>query len=232
MDHRVVSHEQWLSERKELLIKEKAFTRQRDEMTAAQRALPWEKVEKPYVFEGSNGEVSLQELFDGRSQLVVYHFMFGPDWEAGCPSCSFWADSFDRVIVHLNQRDISMVAVSRTDIAKLQSYKERLGWSFTWVSSLGNDFNWDYDVSFTQEQLDGGEGNYNYGPMNFPMEEGPGLSVFYKDDSGQVFHTYSCFARGLDILNSTYHYMDLVPKGRDESGLEFTMAWVRRHDEY
>lgn len=231
-DHAVVSHEDWVAERKKLLAREKAFTRQRDELSAARRALPWERVTKDYVFLGPSGEETLSDLFDGRQQLIVYHFMFGPEWEAGCPSCSFWADNFDRIVLHLNHRDISLVAISRASLEKLQAYRQRMGWSFKWVSSLHSDFNWDYQVSFASQDLERGEVQYNYSRGPFPSEEAPGISVFYRNRAGELFHTYSCFARGLDMLNVAYHYMDLAPKGRDEDGLDFTMAWLRRRDEY
>lgn len=231
-DHAVVSHDQWIAERRKLLAREKEFTRQRDELSAARRALPWEQIGKRYVFLGPNGEETLADLFAGRHQLIVYHFMFGPDWEAGCPACSFWADNFDRIVVHLNHRDISLVAISRAPVEKLRAYRARMGWTFKWLSSLHSDFNWDYQVSFAPEELERGEAPYNYTKGPFPSEEAPGISVFYRDDSGTIFHTYSCFSRGLDMLNVAYHYMDLAPKGRDEEGLDFTMAWLRRRDEY
>lgn len=232
IDHKVVSRDEWLSERKAHLEKEKAFTRLRDELSAQRRALPWVKVEKNYVFEGPNGHESLSDLFDGRSQLIIYHFMYGPDWEQGCPSCSFWADNFNQIIVHLNHRDISMIAVSRAKPDKLELYRKRMGWDFNWVSSFDNEFNRDYDVSFTPKEMEKGEMTYNYQQTRFPADEAPGLSVFYKNDAGEIFHTYSCYARGLDMLNVAYHYMDISPKGRDEDDLPSTMAWLRRHDSY
>jgi len=185
-----------------------------------------------HMFEGPDGEVALADLFDGRSQLIVQHFMYGPEWQEGCPSCSFWADNYDPIIVHLHQRDVSMAAVSRAPIAQLQGYRERMGWSFLWVSSLDNDFNFDYHVSFTPEEQESGESYYNYGTARFPSEEAPGFSVFYKDPDGRIFHTYSVYSRGLDPLNSAYQYLDLVPKGRDEQDLPYGMAWLRRHDQY
>jgi predicted dithiol-disulfide oxidoreductase (DUF899 family) len=230
MTHTTVSREEWLAARKALLAKEKAFTLQRDELSAQRRALPWVKVDKTYVFEGREGKVTLANLFDGRSQLLVYHFMFGPDWQEGCPSCSFWADNYNGIVVHLNHRDVSLVAVSRAPLEKLEQYKRRMGWTFNWVSSSGNDFNRDYHVSFTPEEK--GRAVYNYKAGSFSGEEAPGISVFAKDEAGAVYHTYSCYARGLDMLNGAYHMLDLVPKGRDEDGLPFTMAWVRRHDRY
>lgn len=230
--NRVVTREQWVAARKEHLAEEKEFTRLRDELSAKRRQLPWVRVEKDYVFHGANGEVSLDDLFEGRHQLIVYHFMYGPDWEEGCPSCSFWADNYDRVIVHLNHRDISMVAISNSSSKNLEAYRKRMGWSFKWLSSLKNDFNRDYHVSFSPEEIACGKMTYNFSETSFPSSEGPGLSVFYRDDDANVFHTYSCYARGLDMLNTAYHHMDLVPKGRDESGLAHSMSWLRRHDQY
>jgi predicted dithiol-disulfide oxidoreductase (DUF899 family) len=231
-DNKVVPGDAWLAARKELLAKEKEFTRLRDELSEARRALPWQKVDKEYVFDGSNGKETLADLFDGRSQLVIYHFMYGPDWEEGCPSCSFWADNFNGIDIHLKHRDITMIAVSRTALNTLDAYKKRMGWNFKWVSSLGTIFNFDYHVSFTPEQMNSGEMEYNYEARKFPSNEGPGISVFYKNEQGDVFHTYSCYARGLDMLNGAYHFMDLVPKGRDEKDLPFTMGWLKRHDQY
>lgn len=231
-DHKIASREEWIEARKELLAREKELTRLRDELSEQRRALPWLEVEKDYVFRGSDGAVALRDLFDGRSQLIVQHFMYGPEWQEGCPSCSFWADNYDPIIVHLHQRDVSMVAISRAPIAQLQAYRERMGWNFRWVSSLDNDFNFDYHVSFTPEEQESGESYYNYGTARFPSEEAPGFSVFYKDPDGRIFHTYSVYSRGLDPLNSAYQYLDLVPKGRDEQDLPYGMAWLRRHDQY
>jgi predicted dithiol-disulfide oxidoreductase (DUF899 family) len=231
-DHRIVSPEAWIEARKALLAKEKDFTHQRDALSRERRALPWTRVEKDYVFEGEGGPVSLSELFDGRSQLVIYHFMFHPDWSEGCKSCSFWADNFNDIIVHLNHRDVSMAAVSRGPIEKLMAYRKRMGWTFNWVSSANNTFNFDYEVSFTPETLKEGRQVYNYTPRGFRGEEAPGVSVFAKNAAGEIFHTYSTFGRGLDALNGAYQLLDLVPKGRDEDQLEFTMSWVRRHDQY
>ena len=231
-DHNVVSREQWLAAREQHLAKEKEFTRLRDRLSRERRELPWVKVDKEYLFEGPNGEESLSDLFDGRSQLIIYHFMLGPDWEEGCPSCSFWADNFDRIDIHLNHRDITLIAVSRAQLDKLDAYKKRMGWSFKWVSSYGSDFNHDYHVSFSPDEMEKGEVYYNYTMTRFPADEAPAISVFYKDDDGEVYHTYSCYARGLDMLNGAYHYMDLAPKGRDEDGLPNTMAWLRRRDQY
>jgi predicted dithiol-disulfide oxidoreductase (DUF899 family) len=226
----VVTHEEWLAKRKELLAKEKKFTRQRDELSRQRRELPWEQVEKEYVFEGAEGRRTLLELFDGRSQLVVYHFMFPPEWEEGCKSCSFWADNFDPNVVHLKARDVTLVAVSRAPYEKLAAYEERMGWSFDWFSSGESDFNFDFGVSFTPEDQEA-EGAYNYGSLVPHMTDREGMSVFIKDADGDVFHTYSAYARGIDLLNTAYNYLDLVPKGRDEEGPN-TQSWVRRHDEY
>ena len=230
--HRIVSQEEWLQARKAHLAREKEFTRLRDQLSRERRALPWVKVEKDYVFQGPNGPESLGDLFGGRSQLLVQHFMYGPDWEEGCPSCSFWADSYDGFSVHRAQRDVTMVAVSRAPLEKLDAFKRRMGWSFKWVSSLGSDFNRDFQVSFTPEEMAKGEMTYNYETRGFPADEAPGVSVFARNEDGEIFHTYSCYARGLDMLNGAYHYLDLMPKGRDEDDLPYSMAWVRRHDEY
>lgn len=230
---KIVSPAEWLAARKALLKKEKEFTRLRDDLSRQRRELPWEKVEKSYVFEGPAGKVSLSELFKGRSQLIVYHFMFGPGWEQGCPSCSFLADNFDGMRVHLEQRDVAFAAVSRARSAEIEAFKKRMGWRFPWVSSFGTDFNYDYKVSFTKEDMAPGMHPYNFGTIDFPSEEGPGLSVFYKDADGDIFHTYSTYGRGLDILLTTYNYLDMTPKGRDEEGMTpHAMAWVRHHDRY
>ncbi len=231
MRNQVVSHEDWLKARLELLAAEKDLTRQRDALTRRRMAMPWERVEKPYRFEGQNGAVSLADLFDGRSQLIVYHVMLGPDWEVGCKSCSFWADNFDGVPIHFQHRDVTFTAISRAPLAKIEAYRKRMGWSFPWVSSYGSDFNYDFHVSFTEEQLAAGKVEHNYGLVE-GYEELPGISVFYRNDTGEVFHTYSCYARGIDAVNGAYQFLDLVPKGRDEDGLDFTMAWLRRHDQY
>ncbi len=229
---KVVSHTDWLAARSEFLTKEKQFTRLRDDLSRQRRALPWEKVEKRYEFDSTSGKVTLADLFDGRSQLIVYHFMFGPGWQQGCPSCSFVSDHFDGSLVHLANRDTTLVVVSRAPLAEIEAFKKRMGWKFRWVSSFGGDFNFDYHVSFTPEERSGGKVHYNYGVGEFPSEEAPGASVFAKDAAGDVFHTYSSYARGLDILMGTYNLLDLVPKGRDEDGLAFSMSWVRHHDRY
>jgi predicted dithiol-disulfide oxidoreductase (DUF899 family) len=227
---KVVSHEEWIAARREFLRKEKEFTKLRDELEQQRRALPWERVEKQYVFEGSQGKQSLSELFDGKSQLIVYHFMYAPEWEAGCPGCSFWADNFNPHVVHLKHRDITMMAVSRARYAKLAAYQKRMGWSFKWVSSHGSDFNFDYHVSFTPEEVAKKQAEYNYVAHKVGGPELPGTSVFYKDPNGNVFHTYSTYERGIDLQNTAYNYMDITPKGRDEDGRG--QFWVRRHDEY
>jgi predicted dithiol-disulfide oxidoreductase (DUF899 family) len=229
-NHRIVSEAEWTQARKELLAREKEFNRLRDELSQRRRDLPWLRVDKAYVFDGADGRATLPELFAGKSQLIVYHFMFDPSWEAGCKSCSFWADNYDPAVVHLNHRDVNMVAISKAPLDKLMAYRERMGWSFKWYSSLGNDFNRDYHVSHTPDEIAKGEAYYNYARQKPYASEAPGISVFYKDPGGAVFHTYSTYARGLDMLNGTYHLLDLVPKGRDEGGRN--QFWVRRHDEY
>lgn len=231
MDHKIVSAEAWLEERKELLAKEKAFTRLRDELAQARRELPWEPVKEDYVFEGPHGPEKLSELFEGRSQLIVYHLMFAPDWDAACPSCSFWADNFNPIIVHLNHRDTSMVAISRAPYAKLAQYEKRMGWSFKWLSSGANSFNYDYDVSFPQEDLDKGRCFYNYAMDDPGVTDKEGISVFFKTSDGKMFHTYSTYQRGIDLMNTAYNYLDLTAKGRDEEDVSMRM-WLRRHDEY
>jgi predicted dithiol-disulfide oxidoreductase (DUF899 family) len=229
---KVVPAAEWLAARKAFLTKEKEFTRLRDELSRQRRELPWEKVEKAYSFEGPHGRAGLADLFGKRSQLVIYHFMLGPGWAEGCPSCSYLADHFDGATIHLANRDTTLAVVSHAPFAEIAAFKARMGWKFPWYSSFGGDFNFDYHVSFTHEELAGGKVNYNYSREDFPAEEAPGLSVFYKDAAGEVFHTYSTYARGLDMLVGTYQFLDLVPKGRDESGLAHTMAWVRHHDKY
>jgi len=229
---KVVSQAEWVAARKEHLIKEKQFTRLRDELSRQRRQLPWEKVEKRYVFETANGRQTLADLFEKRSQLMVYHFMFGPSWKEGCPSCSLLADHFDGLAVHLANRDVTLAVVSRAPLGEIEVFKKRMGWRFKWVSSFGSDFNYDYHVSFTQDERSKGEVYYNYEMRTFPSEEGPGASVFYRDAAGEVFHTYSTYGRGLDMLMGVYHFLDLAPKGRDEDGLAHSMAWVRHHDRY
>ena len=230
--HRVVSHKAWIEARRKFLAKEKKFTRLRDELARQRRALPWERVDKEYVFDGPKGRETLPELFNGRSQLVVYHFMFAPEWSEGCKHCSFWADNFNGLGIHLNHRDVSFVAISRAPLEKLEAFKKRMGWSFKWVSSGQNDFNYDYQASFTPQEVESGAAFYNYSKLDVGVSDREGVSVFYRDPSGAVFHTYSSYARGIDMLNTAYHYLDLAPKGRDEDGLEFTQSWVRYHDKY
>ncbi|HEY7607786.1 MAG TPA: thioredoxin family protein [Alphaproteobacteria bacterium] len=230
--HPVVSQSEWLAARKALLRREKEFTRQRDALSAARRELPWVKIEKTYMFEGPTGKESLADLFGGKSQLIVYHFMLGPDWSEGCKSCSFLADNYDGIDVHLAHRDVSLVTVSRAPLAKIEAYKKRMGWRFKWVSSFGSDFNRDFQVSVTPEDIAKGGAVYNYEKSDFPSDERPGASVFARNPAGEVFHTYSTYARGLDMLIGAYHFLDLVPKGRDEAGLPYTMAWIRHHDKY
>ncbi|MBS1857982.1 MAG: DUF899 domain-containing protein [Acidobacteria bacterium] len=230
--HEVVSREEWLKARTALLEAEKALTRRRDELARQRRELPWVRVEQDYSFHGPAGRVTLADLFQGRSQLIVYHFMFGPDWEEGCPGCSFVSDHIDGMLVHLAHRDVSLVAVSRAPIDKIQAFRRRMGWRFRWVSSEGSGFNREYGVSFEAGDKVDGKLPYNYGLNAFPTDEAPGLSVFFKSAGGDVFHTYSCYARGLDGLVGTYNYLDLVPKGRDEDGLPRPMAWLRHHDRY
>ena len=232
MQHEVVNAEKWQSARVELLKKEKELTRLRDEISKQRRELPWEKIEKEYVFDGPKGKQTLADLFEGKSQLIVYHFMLGPGWKEGCPSCSYLGDHFDGTLPHLAARDVRLVAISRAPFAEIEAFKKRIGWKFPWYSSNGTDFNFDYHVSFSKESRVDGRVDYNYGPSRFSGDEAPGLSVFSKDANGQVFHTYSTYGRGLDILLGAYNYLDLVPKGRDEDGLPFTMSWVRHHDRY
>ena len=228
----IVLRDEWLEARKILLQEEKDFTRLRDQLSRKRRQLPWLKVDTDYVFEDLSGKLSLVDLFEDKSQLIIYHFMYGPDWEEGCPSCSFWADNFNGIDIHLRHRDANMVVVSRAGLAQLQAYRKRMDWDFKWVSSLGNNFNYDYHVSFTASEMEKAEMFYNFKIGSFPADEAPGISVFYRSPEGEVFHTYSCYARGLDMLNGAYHYLDLLPRGRDEDDLDFTMAWLRRRDEY
>jgi predicted dithiol-disulfide oxidoreductase (DUF899 family) len=231
-DHKIVSQDEWISARKQFLAEEKEFTRLRDQLDQQRRDLPWVRVEKEYVFEGPRGKQTLADLFDGRSQLIVWHFMFDPSWQDGCPHCSFWADGYNGFFTHLNQRDVTLVAVSRAPLAKLEAFRRRMGWSFPWVSSFGGDFNYDYQVSFTPEQIASGEITYNYARRRPSTAEMTGVSVFFRDEGGAVFHTYSCYSRGVDMLNAAYHHLDLVPKGRDEEDLPNPQAWVRLHDRY
>lgn len=229
---RIVSADVWLAERHELLIKEKALTRAHDALAEERRRLPMVKVDKSYVFDTPAGLRTLAELFAGRSQLVIYHFMLGPEWSEGCVSCSFLADHIDATLVHLAHRDVTLTVISRAPLQNIDAFKGRMGWKFPWVSSHQNDFNRDFHVSFTDEQTASGKAYYNFQPQQYTLDEMPGLSVFYKNDAGDVFHTYSTFGRGGEAVMTTYQYLDLVPKGRDEDGLAFTMAWVRYHDRY
>ena len=230
--HKVVSKDEWVEARKRLLAREKEFTRKRDELSAERRALPWMRIDKEYVFDGPDRRETLAQLFGDCSQLVIYHFMFAPDWEVGCKSCSFWADNFNGIAVHLRARDVAFAAVSRAPLAKLEAFARRLGWSFKWVSSDESDFNYDFEVSFKPDTLARGDGTYNFARLQHKSTDMPGISVFAKDESGAVYRTYSTYARGLDMMNTAYHYLDLVPKGRDEAGLPVTMSWVKLHDLY
>lgn len=233
MTHDVVPSEKWIAARKTLLAKEKELTRMRDQLSQLRRELPWEAVEKEYRFDGPNGTQTLSELFEGRSQLIVYHMMaVGPTGETPCRHCSFWADSFSGLIPHLNDRDVTLVVISRASLSELQPFAQRMGWTFPLLSSANTDFNFDFDVAFRPEELETGEALYNYAPYEWSMPETPGVSVFAKGPDGTVFHTYSCYSRGLDTLNNAFQYLDLVPKGRNEDGLEYSLAWVRYHDEY
>ena len=228
----IVSRAEWLAARTELLAEEKNLTRQMDAVAAKRRALPWVKMDKDYQFDSRCGRVSLADLFGGRSQLVIQHFMLGPGWEEGCPSCSFMADHTDAMLPHLGARDVTMLAVSRAPLAEIEAFKKRMGWRFEWVSSFGGDFNHDFHVSFTEEEVASGKVDYNYTKQPFGSTEAPGISVFEKDAEGNVYHTYSAYGRGVDQMMGTYRILDLTPKGRDEEGLEFSMAWVRYHDSY
>jgi len=231
LDHTVATREEWLAARKALLDEEKEFTRARDALSAKRRALPWVRIDKPYSFEGPEGVMTLSELFGAKRQLIVQHFMFAPDWEKPCKSCSFWADGFNGIVAHLAQRDTAFVAVSRAPLEKLEARKRKMRWSFAWVSSGESNFNYDFAVSFREEDIEAGTATYNYAPMSGTMKDLPGVSAFVKAD-GVVYHAYSCFARGLDPLNPAYSYLDLTPLGRQEEGLPFAMSWVRLHDEY
>jgi predicted dithiol-disulfide oxidoreductase (DUF899 family) len=232
MTHPIVSREEWIAARRALLAKEKQLTRQRDQLAADRRSLPWVKIDKAYVFDGPNGRMTLADLFQGRSQLVIQHFMFGPDWEEGCVGCSFGADHVDAARQHFEHRDLSFAAVSRTALSRIEAFRRRMGWRFLWVSSLDSDFNYDFDVSFTKEQIAQGKVTYNYAPVSSQSEDLSGISVFYKDEAGGIFHTYSTFGRGDELLGTAYMYLDLAPKGRDEGGLPFPSAWWRHHDKY
>ncbi|HSC64403.1 MAG TPA: thioredoxin family protein [Caldimonas sp.] len=231
-NHPVASPEKWLAEREALLAREKELVRLRDDVARARRALPWERVAKDYVFDTPEGRRSLADLFEGRRQLLVQHFMLGPGWEQGCPSCSFMADHTDGMRVHLAHRDVSFVAVSRAPMSEIARFKARMGWQFRWVSASTNAFNKDFHVSFDDEDRVDGEVYYNYRMTGFPGTEAPGISVFYRDDAGAIFHTYSTFGRGVEVMMGTYGLLDLVPKGRDEHDGFYKMDWVRHHDRY
>lgn len=228
----IVDREAWLAARLDHLAKEKEFTRLRDQLSEQRRTLPSYRVDKDYQFEGPGGKESLVDLFDGKDQLMVYHFMFHPDWEQGCKSCSFLADNYNGSVVHLAERNVSLVTVSKAPLSKIDPFKKRMGWDFKWVSSGDGDFNRDFHVSFTESEIAEGKAYYNYHETVFPELEGPGLSVFRKDEDGAVFHTYSSYGRGLDMLIATYHILDLTPKGRDEGALSYSMEWIRHHDRY
>lgn len=228
----IVSREEWLEARKSLLQREKELTRLRDRLSADRRKLPWVRIDKPYVFEGPLGRRTLADLFDGRSQLMTYHFMFGPNWQQGCPSCSFLADHIDGALLHLEERDVKLMAVSRAPYSTIAPFKRRMGWQFDWVSSHGTDFNYDFQASHTPQDISNNTAYYNYELLEYPSEETHGISVFYKDAAGEIFHTYSSYARGCETFANTYNFLDIAPKGRDEEAFEFPMAWVRHHDRY
>jgi len=230
--HKIVSRQQWIEARRVHLAQEKELTQARERLSEERRALPWVKVDKAYLFDGAEGKKTLADLFNSKSQLVVQHFMFAPEWNEGCKSCSFWADGFERMIPHLAARDTTLAAVSRAPLSKLLPFKTRMGWTFDWVSSADSDFNYDYAVSFTSDDVKSGAKVYNFGTSGFGIEDAPGISVFYRDEAGDIFHTYSCFARGLDMMNAAYHYLDLTPLGRHEDGLPYPMDWVRLRDQY
>ncbi|HVR85445.1 MAG TPA: DUF899 domain-containing protein [Planctomycetota bacterium] len=232
VDHRIVSRKQWLKDRLAFLKKEKKFSKLGDQLAKQRRALPWVRVEKDYVFDGPGGPVPFAQLFGPQHQLIVYHFMFAPDWSAGCPHCSFWADHYDSLRHHLGRRDTAFTAISRAPIAQIESFKKRMGWMFSWVSSGQTSFNYDFNASFTDEQNRTGTSFFNFRKGNAGASDREGASVFYKDQDGAIYHTYSTFARGIDALNGTYHFLELTPKGRDEGGQEGPQDWVRHHDRY
>ncbi|HEX7159011.1 MAG TPA: DUF899 domain-containing protein [Edaphobacter sp.] len=233
LEHRVVSDVEWTEARKALLAKEKELTRLRDEVSRKRLELPWEKVGKTYVFDTPEGKKTLADLFNRRSQLVIYHFMFGPEWKEGCARCSMAADHFDRSAVHLAERDVTLMAVSRATLPQIEAFRRRMGWNFPWASSYGSDFNYDYHVSFTPEEMVRRDAEYNYRNQGFPTDEATGTSVFYKDADGTVYHTYSCYARAGEGMLVPYHFLDIAPKGRDEERFGADpMAWVRHHDRY
>jgi predicted dithiol-disulfide oxidoreductase (DUF899 family) len=229
MQHAVVSHDDWLAARRELLKAEKELTRHRDKVAQARLALPWLRIDKDYMFDTLDGPRGLADLFDGRSQLLVQHFMLAPGWKEGCKSCSFMADHTDGMNLHLAHHDVTMIAVSRAPLSEIEAYRKRMGWKFTWVSSFGTDFNYDFRVSFTPEEVATGKIDYNFGEMSETEEELPGVSAFYRNDAGEVFRTYSTYFRGVEVMMGTYNMLDIAPKGRNENG---GMGWVRRHDRY
>jgi predicted dithiol-disulfide oxidoreductase (DUF899 family) len=232
MQHPVVSKEKWLAARKALLVKEKELTRARDALAAERQALPWVTVDKTYVFDNPNGKVTLAELFEHRNQLMIYHFMFSPDWEAGCTGCSFLCDHVDAARQHFEHNGLSFAAVSRTSVDKIEAYKRRMGWTFRWVSSLGSDFNYDFHVSFRKEALEAGPVEYNFRPQKLSMEDMHGESLFFKDADGTIYHTYSSYERAGEELAATYRFLDLAPLGRNEGPDGNMGKWMRRHDEY
>ena len=230
-NRKVVSPKTWLAARKKLLVKEKQFSRLRDALARERRKLPWVKIEKEYVFNGPDGRVTLGDLFRGKSQLIIYHFMFGPEWGEGCAHCSFWADHFDSVNFHIGARDTAFAVVSRAPWKEIEPFKKRMGWKFRWLSSFDTDFNYDFNVSFTPEQRKGGKAIYNYGPLEMEIDEREGVSAFYRDQNGDIYHTYSSYERGIDLMNTTYNFLDLTAKGRDENP-DRSQDWVRYHDQY
>lgn len=232
MQPQTVTQKEWLAARVEFLAREKEFTKARDALSAARRALPRHRMEEDFHFEGPEGRVTFDDLFDGHSQLIVYHFMYGADWDEGCPSCSFWADNFNGIGIHLAHRDTRLVAISTAASAPLEAYKKRMGWDFPWYASGENGFNQALSVTFSADQVANKSQAYNYKPNNSFMTECPGISVFTRDPDGAIYHSYSTYSRGLDMLNGAYHYLDLTPKGRDEEGLESSQAWLRRSDSY
>ena len=233
LSNNVVSREEWLKARLDLLKKEKEQSKAKEELTRARQDMPWVKVEKEYTFDGPNGKIHLRDLFEGKSQLIVYHFMFEKDWEEGCKSCSFLADHYEPAIVHLANRDVAMVTISKASLEKLEAFKKRMNWNFNWLSSENSDFNRDYHVSFTDEELKLGKGHYNFEENElFGTKEAPGISVFAKNNDGQIYHTYSAYARGLENFLTAYHLLDIVPKGRDEGRFSYGMEWVRHKDRY
>ena len=231
MDHRIGTRQEWFEARKKLLAREKALTRERDAVAAERRALPWVKIEKTYAFDSNDGKVTLADLFAHRSQLMIYHFMYGPDWKEGCPGCSFIADHVDAARQHFEHNDLSFAAVSRTGVANIEAYRKRMGWTFRWVSSLGSDFNYDFGVSFHKQDIEAGTAVYNFNRKTGDMEELHGESCFYKDNDGAIYHTYSSYGRAGEELLGAYRFLDLAPLGRNEDG-KGMMAWMRRHDQY